>query len=73
LPWVDKGIQLGCSYKIDLLVEGQLILELKSVDVIADIHRAQILTCMKLAETKTGLLINFNVRLLKDGIERFVF
>ena len=73
IPVVYKGIQLDCGYKVDLLVEGILILELKAVEAIEDIHRAQILTYLKLANIKTGLLINFNVRLLKDGIERFVF
>jgi GxxExxY protein len=72
IPLNYKGIQLDCGYKIDLLVEGQLILELKSIGAIEDIHRAQILTYLKLANIKTGLLINFNVQLLKDGIERFV-
>jgi GxxExxY protein len=69
---VYKGIQLDCVYKIDLLVEAQLILEPKSVEAIVDIHRAQILTYMKFANFKTGLLKNFNVQLLKNEIERFV-
>ncbi len=67
-----KGNRIDCGYRVDLLVEGALILELKSVERIAGIHEAQLLTYMKLANIKTGLLINFNVRRLKDGISRFV-
>ena len=59
-------------YRIDLLVEGVLILEQKSVDKLTAIHEAQLLTYMKLADVKTGLLVNFNVTKLKDGIKRFV-
>ena len=58
--------------RIDLLVEDALIVELKSVEQIDGIHETQLLTCMKLAGVKTGLLINFNVRRLRDGIRRFV-
>jgi GxxExxY protein len=72
LPIKYKGIDLDCGYKIDLLIEDKLIVELKSVDVILPIHEAQLLTYMKLAGISTGLLINFNVRLLRDGIKRFV-
>jgi GxxExxY protein len=63
---------LDCGYRIDVLVEDALILELKSVEEIKGIHEAQLLTYMKLASIKTGLLINFNVTKLKDGIKRFV-
>jgi len=72
LPVQYKGIQLDCGYRIDVLAEGSLILELKSVEVLLPIHEAQLLTYMKLASIKTGLLINFNVQLLKTGIKRFV-
>jgi GxxExxY protein len=72
LPVQYKGIQLDCGYRVDVLVHGQLILELKSVDAILGIHQAQLLTYMKLAAIKTGLLINFNVTKVKDGIKRFV-
>ena len=72
LPVVYKGLQLDCGYRIDLLVEKRLIIELKAVDRLLPIHEAQILTYMKLAEISLGLLINFNVRLLRDGIKRFV-
>ena len=71
-PIKYKGIQLDCGYRIDMLVAGELILELKSVDQIKGIHEAQLLTYMKLAGVKIGLLINFNVTKLKDGIKRFV-
>ena len=67
-----KGIRLDCGYRLDLLVEGELIVELKSVEKLRGIHEAQLLTYMKLAGIKTGLLMNFNVTKLKDGIKRFV-
>jgi GxxExxY protein len=68
-----KGLRLDCGYRIDVLVEDTLVLELKSVEEIKDIHKAQLLTYMKLAGAKTGLLINFNVTKLNKGIKRFVF
>jgi len=72
LPIKYKGIDLDCGYRIDLLIEDKLIVELKSVEAILPIHEAQLLTYMKLAKISTGLLINFNVSLLKKGIKRFV-
>lgn len=72
LPVTYKGVNLDCGYRIDILVEDKLILELKSVDQLANIHAAQILTYMKLANIRKGLLINFNVEKLKDGIKRLV-
>ena len=60
------------GYRIDILIEDELIIELKSVEEIKGIHEAQLLTYMKLAGIKTGLLINFNVAKLKDGIKRYV-
>jgi GxxExxY protein len=72
LPVKYKGLDLDCGYRMDFVVEDKLIVELKSVDVILPIHEAQLLTYMKLAGIHTGLLINFNVRLLRDGIKRFV-
>jgi GxxExxY protein len=71
-PVQYKGIQLDCGFRIDILVENRLILELKSVDSLKGIHEAQLLTYMKLARIKIGLLINFNNPRLKDGIKRFV-
>lgn len=71
LPIEYKGVRLDCGYRLDILVNDCLILELKSVDEIAGIHKAQLLTHMKLSGIHTGLLINFNVRRLIDGVERF--
>ena len=72
LPVCYKEIQFDTGFRVDLLVEQSLIVELKSVEQLLGIHQAQLLTYMKLAKIKTGLLINFNVELLKDGIRRFV-
>ncbi len=69
---VYKGTRLDCGYRVDLLIEDKLIVELKSVEQIKGIHEAQLLTYMKLAGVKTGLLMNFNVTKLKSGIKRFV-
>ena len=66
-----KGRQVDCAYRMDAVVEGRVLLELKSVDEIAPIHQAQILTYMRLAGLRVGLLVNFNVKILKNGIERF--
>jgi len=71
LPVEYKDVRLDCGYRIDMLVENQLIIELKSVKQISDIHTAQILTYMKLAKISTGLLINFNVTRLINGIKRY--
>ena len=72
LPVVYNDIKLDAGYRIDILVENKLVLELKSVDAINDIHIAQILTYLKLSGIKLGLLINFNVKDLKEGIRRFI-
>ena len=72
LPIDYKKIKLDCGYRIDMLIENGLIIELKSADRILPIHEAQLLTYMKLSGIKIGLLINFNVCRLKDGIKRFV-
>ncbi len=73
LPVEYKGVRLDCGYRVDIFVEKQLIIELKAVEKILPIHEAQILTYMKLAKVSAGLLINFNVKLLKEGgIKRFV-
>ncbi len=72
LPVQYKGTRLDCGYRVDLLVEDQLIVELKCVEAILGIHQAQLLTYMRLAHVRVGLLINFNVTLLRDGIRRFV-
>ncbi|MGC9965723.1 MAG: GxxExxY protein [Syntrophobacteraceae bacterium] len=72
LPVQYKEVRLDCGYRVDVLVEDALILELKCVERIERIHEAQLLTYMKLARIDAGLLINFNVRMLRDGIRRFV-
>lgn len=72
LPVIYKNIRISCGYRIDLLIENKLIVELKSVDKILPIHEAQLLTYMKLANIKIGLLMNFNEKILKNGIKRFV-
>lgn len=72
LPVEYKEMKLDCGYRIDMFVEEKLIVELKSLNSILPIHEAQILTYMKLAKVKVGLLINFNVLRLKEGLRRFV-
>lgn len=72
LPVIYNDIELECGYRIDIMVEEKVIVELKAVDNIADIHLAQVLTYLKLSGCKLGLLINFNTVLLKDGIKRIV-
>ncbi len=72
LPITYKGKQVNCGYRIDLLVEGQVIVESKAVDRLEPIHDAQLLSYLKLSGYKVGLLINFNVKVLKDGIRRLV-
>ena len=72
MPIVYKDIKLDHGYRIDLLVENKVVVELKAVDTLIDVHEAQILTYLKLGNYKLGLLINFNVRLLKNGVKRYV-
>ena len=72
LPVVYKGVNVDCGYRLDLLVENKVIIELKSVTELSPIHSAQLLTYMKLSNKNIGLLINFNVVLLKNGIKRMV-
>lgn len=72
VPVAYKGINLNCGYRIDVLVENDIILELKSVEQLNRVHEAQILSYMKLANIRQGLLINFNVRLLRNGLKSFV-
>ena len=71
-PVIYKEIKLECGYRIDVLVENTVVIELKAVDAINPVHEAQILTYMKFAGKKLGLLINFNVTVLKDGIKRYI-
>ena len=70
VPIIYRGCRLDCGYRIDLLVEGELIVELKSVKQLEPVHMAQILTYMRLFGSSLGLLINFNVPFLKDGLRR---
>ncbi|WP_455210669.1 GxxExxY protein [Kaarinaea lacus] len=72
LPVNYKGLKIDCGYRVDLLIENRLIVELKSVESLQRLHEAQILSYMKMAKIKTGLLINFNAKVLKNGIKRFV-
>ncbi len=72
LPVRYKDVLLDCGYRIDLLVSGDLIVEIKSVETLLPIHQAQILTYMRLAKIPLGLLINFNVTKLQNGIKRLV-
>jgi len=72
MPIVYKDVKLDHGYRIDLLVEDKVVIELKTVDALIDVHEAQILTYLKLGDYKLGLLINFKVSLLKNGIRRFV-
>jgi GxxExxY protein len=72
LPLIYEEVKLDIGYRVDLLVENKIIVEIKSVESLADIHMAQILTYMKLSECKLGLLVNFNVKSLKNGIKRVI-
>jgi len=73
LPLIYEDVRLEVGYRIDLLIEKKVIIEIKSVEAINDVHIAQILTYLKLSGCRVGFLINFNVKSLKDGIKRFLF
>jgi GxxExxY protein len=70
VPIVYKSVSLDCAYRLDLLVENEIVVEIKSVEALLPIHRAQMISYLRLTGCKVGLLINFNAELLKDGIER---
>jgi GxxExxY protein len=72
VPVRYKEVELDCGYRMDLLVDRKLVVELKSVEMLLPVHNAQILTYLKLSGLTTGLLINFNSKILRDGIRRFV-
>jgi len=72
LPVAYKGVKLDCGYKLDIVVEGKVVLELKSVEQVSPLHKAQLLTYMRLSGKKVGLLMNFNTPLMKDGVVRMV-
>ena len=72
LPLIYKDVRLDVGYRLDLLVENKVVVEIKSVECLHDVHMAQVLTYLKLSKCKIGLLINFNVKSLKDGIKRLI-
>ncbi len=72
LPLIYKGVKLDCGYRLDILVENSIVLELKSVEALNEVHTAQILTYMRLGKFKIGYLMNFNVASLRNGIKRYV-
>jgi GxxExxY protein len=72
LPVIYKAVKLDCGYRMDLVVNDQLVVELKTVEKILPIHEAQLLTYLRLSGIRTGLLLNFNTAVLKDGIKRMV-
>ena len=72
LAVIYKGIRLDCGYRLDVLIQKELIVEIKSVEQLLPIHHAQLLTYLRLSRCKTGLLLNFNSVVLKDGIRRLV-
>jgi GxxExxY protein len=72
MPLIYKEVKLDCGYRIDILVDNKVVIEIKSVEALNEVHFAQTLTYMKLGNYKLGLLINFNVALLRDGVKRIV-
>ena len=72
MPLVFENVELECGYRIDLLVENKIVIEIKSVEALNDVHLAQTLTYLRLGNYKLGLLMNFNVVKLKDGIKRII-
>lgn len=72
LPVEYKGVRVDCGYRLDFIVAEKVVVELKAVDAMQKVHEAQLLTCLKLIGCRVGLLINFNVPVLKDGIKRMV-
>ncbi|BBO17474.1 conserved hypothetical protein [Candidatus Brocadia pituitae] len=72
LPVIYREVKLECGYRLDLLIENEVVVEIKSVEKLLPIHKAQLMSYLKLSDCKVGLLINFNVEALKDGIQRVV-
>src|ERR1700733_9110797 len=72
MPLIFEEIRMECGYRVDLIVNNKVIIEIKCVEILGDIHKAQTLTYLRLTDIKLGLLINFNVVLLKDGLKRIV-
>ena len=73
MPLVYEDVKLDVGYRLDLFVENKLVIDTKSVEALNDVYLAQVLTYLKLSKSKLGLLINFNVKYLKDGIKRVIF
>ena len=73
LPLIYKDVKLDCGYRMDLLVEDKLVVEVKSIETFCDIHMAQMITYLRLANCRLGLLLNFNVTLMKTGIKRVAY
>jgi GxxExxY protein len=72
LPVIFEGYRVDCGYRIDLLVENKIIVEIKAVEAVLSIHKAQLLSYLRLSGCKVGLLINFNVKMLRQGLSRIV-
>lgn len=72
MPLIYEEVKLDIGYRLDIIIEYKLVIEIKSVEVLNDVHLAQILTYLKLSNSKLGLLINFNFKLLKEGIKRVI-
>jgi GxxExxY protein len=72
LPVIYKNVQLDCGYRIDLLVENEIVVEIKAAEQVAPIHEAQLLSYLRLSGKRVGLLLNFHVRVLKSGLKRIV-
>lgn len=72
LPLIYEEVKLDAGYRIDIIIEDKFIVEIKSVETLNDVHLAQLLTYLKLSDCKLGLLINFNVKLLKNGVRRVI-
>ena len=72
LPLVYKGLKLDCGYRMDIVVDNRVVVEIKSIEKILPIHEAQLLTYLKLSGIRTGLMFNFNVHVLKEGLRRMV-
>jgi GxxExxY protein len=72
LPLIYEEVKLNVGYRIDIIIEGKFIVEVKSVEALTDVHLAQLLTYLRLSDCRLGLLINFNVKLLKEGVRRVI-
>lgn len=72
LPVIYRGVRIDCGYRLDLVVEGTVVVEIKAVERLLPVHEAQILTYLKLSGLPVGLILNFNVPMMRDGIRRFV-